>query len=34
MLYAQARGLRFADGADEVHRMVVARRELRRFAVS
>jgi acyl-CoA dehydrogenase len=32
MLYAQARGLRFADGPDEVHRMVVARRELRRFA--
>jgi acyl-CoA dehydrogenase len=31
MLYAQARGLRFADGPDEVHRMVVARRELKRF---
>src|SRR5947207_4580404 len=31
MLYAHARGLRFADGPDEVHRMVVARRELARY---
>ena len=31
MLFAQARGLRFADGPDEVHRMVVARRELARY---
>lgn len=31
MLWAQARGLRFADGPDEVHRMVLARRELRRY---
>ena len=30
MLWAQARGLRFADGPEEVHRMVLARRELRR----
>ena len=28
MLWAQARGLRFADGPDEVHRMVLGRREL------
>ena len=32
MLYAHARGLRLADGPDEVHRMVVARRELARYA--
>ena len=29
-LWAQARGLRFADGPEEVHRMVLARRELKR----
>jgi acyl-CoA dehydrogenase len=31
MLWTQARSLRFADGPDEVHRMVLARRELRRY---
>jgi acyl-CoA dehydrogenase len=31
MLWTQARGLRFADGPDEVHRMVLARRELGRY---
>ncbi len=31
MLWAQARGLRFADGPDEVHRMVLARHELERY---
>ena len=31
MLSGQARGLRFADGPDEVHRMVLARRELKRY---
>jgi acyl-CoA dehydrogenase len=30
-LYAQARMLRIADGPDEVHRMALARRELRRY---
>jgi acyl-CoA dehydrogenase len=30
-LFGQARGLRFADGPDEVHRMVVARRQLARY---
>ncbi|MDH6521936.1 acyl-CoA dehydrogenase [Streptomyces sp. SAI-135] len=30
LLWAQARGLRFADGPDEVHRMVLGRRELAR----
>ncbi len=30
MLWAQARGLRFADGPEEVHRMVLARSELQR----
>ncbi len=29
-LWAHARGLRFADGPDEVHRMVLARREIAR----
>ena len=31
-MYAWIRALRFADGPDEVHRMTIARRELRRFA--
>jgi acyl-CoA dehydrogenase len=30
-LYAQARSLRFIDGPDEVHRMVVGRQELARY---
>ena len=30
-LYAQARMLRIADGPDEVHKMALARRELRRY---
>jgi acyl-CoA dehydrogenase len=34
MLWTQARGLRFADGPDEVHRMVLARRELKRYQVA
>jgi acyl-CoA dehydrogenase len=31
-MWRQTRGLRLADGPDEVHKMVIARRELRRFA--
>ncbi|WP_020500794.1 acyl-CoA dehydrogenase family protein [Sciscionella marina] len=31
VLWAQARGLRIGDGPDEVHRMVLARTELRRY---
>jgi acyl-CoA dehydrogenase len=31
MLWVQARGLGFADGPDEVHQMVLGRRELRRY---
>jgi acyl-CoA dehydrogenase len=31
-MYAGIRTLRIADGPDEVHRMVIARRELRRYA--
>jgi acyl-CoA dehydrogenase len=30
-MYAGARTLRIADGPDEVHKMVIARRELARF---
>ena len=33
-MYAGLRTLRFADGPDEVHRMQVARRELRRYEES
>ena len=32
LAWALARTLRIADGPDEVHKMVVARRELTRFA--
>ena len=31
-MWREGRGLRMSDGPDEVHKMVVARRELRRFA--
>jgi acyl-CoA dehydrogenase len=31
-MWREGRGLRMADGPDEVHKMVVARRELKRFA--
>jgi acyl-CoA dehydrogenase len=31
-MYAGARTLRIADGPDEVHKMVIARRELSRYA--
>jgi acyl-CoA dehydrogenase len=31
-MWREGRGLRIADGPDEVHKMVVARRELKRFA--
>jgi acyl-CoA dehydrogenase len=30
MLFAQARSLRFADGPEEVHRMVLARQQLKK----
>jgi acyl-CoA dehydrogenase len=33
-MYAAARALRIADGPDEVHKMVIARRELARYAPS
>ncbi|YCN58156.1 acyl-CoA dehydrogenase family protein [Rhodococcus erythropolis] len=33
MLWAQARTMRFIDGADEVHRMVVATKELRKHPI-
>jgi acyl-CoA dehydrogenase len=32
-MYSAARALRIADGPDEVHKMTIARRELRRFEV-
>jgi acyl-CoA dehydrogenase len=31
-MWRQSRALRLADGPDEVHKMVIARRELKRFA--
>jgi acyl-CoA dehydrogenase len=34
MLFAQARSLRFADGPEEVHRTVLARRELKRYPIA
>jgi acyl-CoA dehydrogenase len=33
-LYATARMLHIADGPDEVHKMSLARRELKRYATS
>ena len=33
-MYAGMRTLRFADGPDEVHRMAIARRELRKYEAS
>jgi acyl-CoA dehydrogenase len=30
-MYAGARSLRIADGPDDVHKMTIARRELRRY---
>jgi acyl-CoA dehydrogenase len=32
LMWRQSRALRLADGPDEVHKMVIARRELKRFA--
>jgi acyl-CoA dehydrogenase len=34
MLFAQARSLRFADGPEEVHRMVLARQQLKRYRLA
>jgi acyl-CoA dehydrogenase len=31
-MWRNGRSLRIADGPDEVHKMVIARRELKRFA--
>jgi acyl-CoA dehydrogenase len=31
-MWRHSRALRLADGPDEVHKMVIARRELHRFA--
>jgi acyl-CoA dehydrogenase len=31
-MWREGRSLRIADGPDEVHKMAIARRELRRFA--
>ena len=31
-MWRNGRSMRLADGPDEVHKMVIARRELRRFA--
>ena len=31
-MYSHARTLRIVDGADEVHKMTIARRELRKYA--
>jgi acyl-CoA dehydrogenase len=32
LMWRHGRSLRIADGPDEVHKMVIARRELKRFA--